>query len=43
MIMSSNDAVTQQSQAGYKVFCKFFGLSTVAVIVALGLMGLFLL
>jgi|APSaa5957512535_1039671.scaffolds.fasta_scaffold607676_2 hypothetical protein len=41
--MSTNDAVTQQAQAGYKVFCKFFGLSTVAVFVALGLMGLFLL
>lgn len=41
--MSDHDAVTQQTQAGYKVFCKLFTLSTIAVIVALGLMGLFLL
>jgi hypothetical protein len=41
--MSVDDTVTQQSQAGYKAFCKFFTLSTVAVIVALALMGLFLL
>ena len=41
--MSTNDAVTRQSQDGYNTFCKFFGLSTVAVFVALGLMGIFLL
>ena len=41
--MSVNDAVNQQTQAGYKAFCKFFTLSTVAIFVALGLMALFLL
>ena len=41
--MSDHDAVTQQTQAGYKAFCKFFTLSTVAVFVALGLMAIFLL
>ena len=37
------DAVTRQSRAGYKRFCLFFGLSTGFVIIALALMGLFLL
>lgn len=41
--MSDHDAVTEQAQAGYRVFCKYFTLSTIAVFVALGLMGLFLL
>lgn len=41
--MSDHDAVTQQAQAGYKVFCKYFTLSTLAVIASLGLMGIFLL
>ena len=37
------DAVTQQSQAVYKSFCRFFTLSTIAVLVLLGLMAIFLL
>lgn len=41
--MSINDTVTQQSRAGYKGFCRFFTLSTVAVFVSLALMGIFLL
>ncbi len=41
--MSINDDVTQQSQTFYKTFCRFFTVSTVAVFVALGLMGIFLL
>ena len=40
---TTTDAVTRQSRAGYKRFCLFFGLSTVAVVIALALMGLFLL
>ena len=41
--MSVNDDVTRQAQSGFSAFCKFFTLSTIAVFVALGLMGLFLL
>jgi hypothetical protein len=37
------DAVTQQSQATYKSFCRFFTTSTFAVLGLLGLMAIFLL
>ncbi|MDA1326401.1 MAG: aa3-type cytochrome c oxidase subunit IV [Proteobacteria bacterium] len=40
---TDNDAVTRQSQAVYKSFCRFFTLSTVAVLALLGLMAIFLL
>jgi hypothetical protein len=40
---ADTDTVTRQSQSGYKGFCRFFGLSTAAVIVALLLMALFLI
>ena len=37
------DAVTRQSQAVYKGFCRFCTLSTLTVIGVLGLMAIFLL
>jgi hypothetical protein len=40
---ADTNAVTRQSQSGYKGFCLFFGLSTAAIVVALLLMALFLL
>jgi len=36
------DAVTRQSQATYKSFCRFFTTATAAVLVVLGLMAIFL-
>jgi hypothetical protein len=40
---ADSEAVTRQSQTGYKRFCRLVGLSTLGVVAALGLMGLFLL
>jgi len=37
------EEVTEQSKAVYKSFCVFFTLSTIAVLVLLGLMAIFLL
>ncbi len=37
------EAVTQQSQATYKSFCRFFTTATIAVLALLGLMAIFLL
>ena len=37
------DTVTRQSQGVYKGFCRFFALSTLAVLAVLGLMAIFLL
>ena len=37
------DAVTQQSQATYNSFCRFFTSATIAVLALLGLMAIFLL
>lgn len=36
------NTVTQQSQATYKSFCRFFTAATFAVLAVLGLMALFL-
>jgi hypothetical protein len=40
---ADTEAVTRQSRSGYKRFCRFFGLSTAFIVVALLLMALFLL
>ncbi len=40
---TDTDAVTQQSQAGYKSFCRIISTATVAVLVLLVLMAIFLL
>lgn len=40
---ADNNTVTEQSQATYKLFCKFFTISTIVVLAILGLMALFLL
>jgi hypothetical protein len=37
------DLHTQRAQAGWNSFSWFLGLSTAAVVIALGLMGIFLL
>ena len=37
------EAVTQQSQAVYKSFCRLFTMATIAVLAILGLMAAFLL
>ncbi len=40
---TDNDAIAERSKAGWNGFCWFLGLSTGAVVVSLGLMGIFLL
>ncbi len=40
---TDDDAVTRQSQAVYKLFCRYLATSTVAVLALLGLMAIFLL
>ena len=39
---ADTETVTRQSRQGYKGFCRLIGISTLAVVVALGLMALFL-
>lgn len=40
---TDNDAIARNTKAGWNSFCWFLGLSTGAVLVALGLMAIFLL
>jgi hypothetical protein len=42
--MAANiDDITRTTQQGWDNFCKFFGLGTVAVVITLALMAIFLL
>ena len=40
---TDNDAIAETSKAGWNSFCWFLGLSTGVIVIALGLMGIFLL
>lgn len=41
--MVDNNAVAQKSQQGWKAFCSLVTYSTVAIVICLGLMAIFLL
>jgi len=42
-MVTDNDAVARTTKAGWDGFCKFLTLSTGAIVIALGLMAIFLL